>query len=212
MLRGPEPRDAKVLLADVCPLVRDGLKRFLQPFGVAEIVGEATTAGQTVELAAELLPAYVIIDPAFGSGDIEASVCQRLKSLPLPPRIIAHTAHDSPVDVATLVLAGADCFVHKSTDLNGLAEARRRILAGERVWMLGPGEGDADLHVRIAAKRMRLTPKEQRVFDLALKRYTNAEIARKLYLSPQTVKNHLGSVFRKLEIKDRKELYSLLET
>lgn len=117
-----------------------------------------------------------------------------------------YTAHDHPTGVAALMLAGIDGYVHKSTSQEQLDEVREIVRRDERVWMPGPVTSRTRSLTRIIEYSARLSPREQRVFELVLNRYSNAEIADKLYLSLQTVKNHIGSIFRKCEVRSRKEL------
>lgn len=197
--------EIEVLLADACPTVLLGLRAVLQDTGGANIVGEASDQRQTLHLISELQPEWVVVDPAFGRGATAphqegvhwADLCREIKARPNPPGIVVYTGHNSPTDLAALILAGADHYVHKSLELEQLAEARKRIREGERVWLPGPRPEEPPSGTVVTPEGVILTPREQEVLALKLRRYTNAEIARELHISLNTVKHHVTSIRRK---------------
>lgn len=219
---GARERRPKLLLADRCPVSRLGMKEFLRLSRArAEVVGETGSAEEALNLAAGLQPDFVVVDPEFGpSGEsaaqdatqevVDVEVCRKLKALPRAPHVVAYTMHDSANGVAALLAAGVDSYVHKSLKYEELVEAKDSLKAGERVWKLGPASQNAELLARVDEYSVRLTPREREVFALLLSRYPNARIADRLYISLQTVKNHLGSIFRKCEVHSRRELFEKL--
>jgi len=202
-----------ILLVDRCPLTRLGMRSFLARSEGPPVVGEAESGEQAVRLAAELRPGFVVIDPEFDPGAFDVRVCRELKALPEPPCVIAYTMLDTATVAAALMLADVDGYVYKGASSEELLEAKGRLAAGRvHVWVPGPRAKVSELRARIATGKDRFTARERQILALLLEgRHTNEELAKKLHLSVQTVKNHAVSIYRKLGVKGRKELYALLD-
>ncbi len=188
------------------PAVRFGVKYLLDSAGV-EIVGEAESAADALRLATGLRPDLVLLDLRLG-GDSGVEACREIKALvPEAPRVLVFTAHPIVEDIAAAALVGADGYLHKGVGGEELLEAIRRTHAGGRVWLLPATDEEAAAErAKKASDEARPTPKEKEVFALMLKRCTNAEIARELYISLYRVKNHVSSILRKLGLKSRREI------
>lgn len=110
--------EERFIIAGPCPATRAGIARFVGDAGV-EVVGEAGDTEEMLQLASELCPDRVVLDPRFDDGApdplAEAELCKRLKDLTQPPSISVYSAHDSPAELALLARAGADHYVHKGT-------------------------------------------------------------------------------------------------
>jgi DNA-binding NarL/FixJ family response regulator len=198
----------RVLIVDDHPSVRLGLKALLEQAAGVEVVGEARDAAGAVGLVAKLEPDLVVLDLRLQGEASGAEVCRAIKDLPDPPRVLIHTAYNTADDVTSATLAGADGYVHKSAGRAAFLEVMRRVASGEHVWAVSVEARTAEsLRRDEAAKVECLTRKEREVLLLMLRRYSNAEIARELYVSLPTVKTHVGSIMRKLGIKRRKELF-----
>jgi DNA-binding NarL/FixJ family response regulator len=198
----------RVLIVDDHPSVRLGLKALLEQAAGVEVVGEAGDAAGAVELTAKLEPDLVVLDLRLQGEVSGAEVCRSIKDLPDPPRVLIHTAYNTADDVTAATLAGADGYVHKSAGRAEFLEVMRRVASGEHVWDVSVEARTAEsLRRGEAAKVESLTRKEREVLLLMLRRYSNAEIARELYVGLPTVKTHVGSIMRKLGIKRRKELF-----
>lgn len=208
MYRDGNRADVKVLLADPCPSTRLGLKEMLRLSGGAKVVAEASNAEETLRLTAKLRPEWIIVDPAFGHPPSArhaeclhwanwANLCRELKSLPDPPGIVVYTHHNHPPDVAALIHAGADHYVHKNVSVEKLAEVRARIRRGERVWMTGPPRDDPATDAPDNPAGIRLTRREREILDLKRYHLSNTEIARSLHISVNTVKHHVTKINKK---------------
>lgn len=206
----------KVLLADECPVVLQGLRELLaSAVNGTEVVGEATSREETVGLAAGLRPSFVFLDPSFHvrapvplrEGDVpEIDVCRELKALIWTMRIVVYSAFNTTADLMALMLAGVDGYIHKSTTLHRLARNLKCALDGEPSWDLGLEREEAQRRLLAAAKVDRLTRAEKEILGLVLKGYGDRQMARSLRVSPHTVKKHVGSMLRKLEYGSRKAL------
>jgi DNA-binding NarL/FixJ family response regulator len=169
-----------------------------------EVVGEAGSAAEAVHLCEEADPTLVVLDPDLESG--ESTVCQDLKALASPPRVLIYSAKNSREAIASATLAGADSYVHKEASAQMLPEAILRTCNGERVWMLGPTEAASEISLRAKIEAARLTPKEKETLILLLKRRTNQEIAEKLHVSINTVRTHVKNIMREVGVENRRVL------
>lgn len=194
----------KVLLADDHPLLRHGLRALLEQVGGAEVVGEASDGEEAVALALSLNPDVVVMDLVMpGVGGLEAT--RRLVDRRPEMGILVLTMSEDDASVFAALRAGARGYVLKGTAGEDFLSAVAAVARGEAVY--GPG----------VARRIRrflttgpgtgpfpeLTQREREILDLLANGKTNAEIARALFLSLKTVKNHLTSVFAKLQVADR---------
>ncbi|GLX94714.1 response regulator [Herbidospora sp. NEAU-GS84] len=194
----------KVLLADDHPLLRHGLRALLEQVGGAEVVGEASDGEEAVALALSLNPDVVVMDLVMpGVGGLEAT--RRLVDQRPEMGILVLTMSEDDASVFAALRAGARGYVLKGTAGEDFLSAVAAVARGEAVY--GPG----------VARRIRrflttgpgtgpfpeLTQREREILDLLANGKTNAEIARALFLSLKTVKNHLTSVFAKLQVADR---------
>ncbi|MFI5913347.1 DNA-binding response regulator [Dactylosporangium sp. NPDC051541] len=145
----------------------------------------------------------VILDPhrpTFGDG---LRLCRELKQLPSPPYTLALSEFRTRRDVMYCFLAGLDSFVSAHERPERLAAAVTATLGGDREWLLGPPDerrppgldGWDDL-----------TPRELEVLWSVLEGRTNRQIASLLSISPNTVKNHVAAILRKLALRRRSEL------
>lgn len=158
-------------------------------------------------------PNLILIEPNFSNDGPRRSkapsidLCRQLKALPHSPRVVFHTAHNHPADVAAATLAGADGFIHKSVQEEEFTEAVEDVLSGNPVWLFGVGRKYADKLIRTSMMVARLSSREQEVLHLVLWRYSAEEIASQLRIQPQTIRNYSVSIKKKLGYGSRKELY-----
>jgi len=197
-------REIKVLVVDEHPTMRLGASHAIEAEESMLVVGEAGDAEEALRLVAEARPDVIVMDLALGDEGGGAELLRRLKSLPDAPGAVVHTARNSKEDMFTSRLAGADSFVYKGEEPVRLIEAVKETYSGRRVWFLG--EERQDLPARSDVDGPSLTQREEEVFYLLLRRYTNAEIAEELSIGLQTTKNHVSSVLRKLGAERRTDL------
>jgi DNA-binding NarL/FixJ family response regulator len=194
-----------VLLGDDHTLVRQGLRRFIESSDGIEVLGEASTGADMVRLAEEIEPDVVVLDIRMPEMDgIEAArqITPRLPST----RVVMLTAYDDRHFVVEAVRAGAKGYVLKAKDAEHLLQAVRLVHQGHMVI-------DPELVVALAdelavakdrdAGAESLTEREVEVLQLLAFGYTNRDIGRRLYISPDTVKTHLEHIYQKLGANDR---------
>lgn len=211
MLRVAETRgewrttSPRVVLVDGHPATRLGFQDLMNANGI-RVVGASGDGDEALRLVEEMRPDVVVLDLNLAGETNGMEVCRQIKSLPEAPHVLVYTAYDFAEDVASCLLAGAESYVHKSTACEELLNAVRRTAAGEQVWLPG-GRVREVSYLHIAVRGIQLTPREREVLALLRRYYSNAEIAEKLHISPQTTKNHVSSILKKLGVKSRRQLF-----
>jgi len=200
-----------VLIADDQHMVRAGLRLILLPYDDVEIVGEAADGRQAVELASRLRPDVVLMDVRMPvMNGIEATRALLAPGLPHRPRVLVLTTFDLDEYVYEALRAGAAGFMLKDEPPDRLVGGIRTVAAGEsllapsvttrliREFVRRPGAAAVD-----ATRLGELTAREREVLQLVAAGRSNDEIAAELYVSRATVKTHVGSIFSKLDLRDR---------
>ena len=199
----------RVLLVDDHPMWRDGVRADLERLGAAEVVGEASDGGEAIELVAEHMPDVVLMDlqlPTVGGVDATRRIAEAAPHV----KVLVLSASAEEADVLEAVKAGAAGYLLKSATSEEVADAVRRVAAGEPVFTASLAGLVLDEFRRIAADaepaEPRLTPRENEVLKLVAKGYTYPEIAERLFISVKTVQNHVQNILTKLQLKRRYEL------
>lgn len=193
-------------MVDDHPPIRLAIKTVLGTEKDLRIVGEAEDAEEALQLAKELEPDLVILDLRLRGEHSGLELCREIKSLSDPPYVMLYTAYNSPQEIASCRLSGADSYVHKSEDAALLLDIIKSIRAGKERWVLGIEMEEVRIQLQTAREQGILTDREMEVYGLLLQRRTNPEIARELSVSPETVKTHVTNVLHKLEYGSRYEL------
>jgi len=196
-----------ILLADDQELVRTGLRMILAAEDDLTVVGEAKDGREAIDLARSLSPDVVLMDIRMPGIDGIEATRQITRSLGAV-RVVMLTTFDRSQLVYDSLLAGASGFLLKDAPSAQLVGGVRAVARGEellapaitrrlieeftRVGRQGPPEGYAEL-----------TDRESEVLELVARGRSNAEIARELYVSIQTVKTHVAKVLAKLGVRDR---------
>jgi len=201
----------RVLIVDDQVLIRTGFRRILEGEADIEVVGEAGTGEEAVDLTIELEPDVVLMDIRMPKMDgIEAA--QRLRTSEAAPdtNILMLTTFDLEEYVYDALQAGASGFLLKDAPPDELAAAVRIIARGDAV--LSPTITKRLIHELTGRTRRTrtsrfdgLTAREREVLRLMAQGYANAEIAEQLFISEATVKTHVSHLFRKLKVRDRSQ-------
>jgi two-component system, NarL family, response regulator LiaR len=201
-----------VLIADDHPVVRQGLRTFLELLDDIEIAGEAGNGAEAVALTERLVPDVVLMDLVMPDVDgIEAT--RRIRDLSPTTKVIVLTSFAEDDKIFPSIQAGAAGYLLKDAEPQELAEGIRSVHRGEGL-----------LHPRIAARVMReleepkadqqlLTDRELDVLRLLAKGLSNKRIALELVVSEKTVKTHVSNILAKLHLADRTQaaLYAVRE-
>ncbi len=214
--QGPgNSRPIRVLVADDHPIVRDGLRRLLALEDDIDVVGEAGDGEATIALIDQLDPDIVLLDLRMPGLD-GLSVLQKLQRLNKTTRIIVLTASDDKNEFVQAMKLGCAGIVLKQTASELIVKSIRKVHAGE-IWLdshttaavmrqfAAPPEPAAAGGAR-SRDRSPLSQREREIVALVAQGYKNKEMAEKMFISEQTVKNHLHNIFDKLGVSDRLEL------
>ena len=206
----------RVALADDQHLVRAGFRALLEAEDDVEIVGEAGTGREAVELAQRTHPDVVLMDIRMPDGDGLWATEEIVGDPALAgTRIVIVTTFELDEYVAQAIVAGASGFLVKDTEPVELIRAVRVVAAGDA--LLSPGV-TRRLIERVSgglrpapdsARLEQLTEREREVLALVAHGLTNTEIGERLYLSPLTAKTHVSRIMTKLEARDRVHLVVL---
>ena len=192
----------RVLLADDHRMLREGLRRSLTEEGF-EIVGEAENGEQAVRMVADLQPDVVLMDVSMPEMDgLEAT--RLIGGSFTATQVIMLTMHADHEVLADAIRAGASGYLVKDCSTEEIAEAIRMAVQGDTV--LSPQLAATMLdEVRrldvpdIPEEERVITKREEEVLQLIADGCSTPEVAEQLYISQKTVKNHLASIYQKLD-------------
>jgi len=187
----------RLMLVDDHFFVRMGLASSLSDESDMEVVGEASTVAEAVEMQEELGPDVVLIDFNLPDGDGPGAI-EKIMGSDHPSHCIILSVAEGEDDIYRAVQAGARGYLAKSTERVELLSAIRAVAAGERYF---PERIKSRLDQR--SRRPELTAREMEVLLLVVDGMLNKEIADRLGLAEITVKQHVSSVLRKLDVQDR---------
>ena len=199
-----------VLIADDSFVVRAGLRNFVSSQSGFNVVAEASSGHEAVEVARALRPDIVLMDLRMPSGDGIAATREISAELP-GTKVLVLTWLEDPASLRDAVFAGAKGYlVHGRFASEELAQALR-VLADEGALITPVLAGellrseDAREAERREAIPERLTPREREILGFVQSGRTNREIASALGIEEKTVKNHINSIYSKLAITSRLE-------
>lgn len=200
--------ELRVLLVDDHDLFRTGLRTLLEEQGI-QVVGEAENGRAALRLATEVAPDVVIMDLKMpGLDGVETT--QKIATVAPLARVVVLTISVDDEDVIRAVMAGACGYLLKDSSIDQLLAGIRAAAAGES--LISP-QIAAKLLQRLRAQtasadaaetiRTELSDRELEVLRLIANGKDNAQIARDLFISPKTVKNHISNILMKLQIENR---------
>jgi DNA-binding NarL/FixJ family response regulator len=200
-----------VLIADDHQLLRQALRRAMEDAGLV-VLGEAGDGAEAVQLVDELRPELVIMDVTMPVlGGIEAT--RRLHAAHPDLPIVVLTMHDEEALREEALRAGASAFLTKDSSMQEVVATAIATAAGEAL--------SAELASSILTEFQStttataagptvapvepspLTPREEQILQLIADGYSTSEVAARLFISGKTVKNHLASIYDKLDARDR---------
>lgn len=198
----------RVLLADDHEVCRSGVRALLEAEAGVEVVGEAASGQEAVDLTLELKPDVVVMDLSMpGLNGLEAT--RRIVALGLDTRVLILTVHGEEEYLIPVVDAGASGYVTKLNAHRDLPEAVSIVGRGQ-VYLppkatrliLDEYRNSDDA----AAAFRELSPREQEVLALTAEGFSSREVGEKLFISPKTVETHRSRIMAKLELTHRSEL------
>lgn len=198
----------RVLIVDDQALVRSGLRYFLLAFDDLELVGEAASGEEAVQLCAQLQPDVVLMDlmmPGMTGAAAIQVICERWPQV----RIIALTNFQDAELVQGALKAGATGYLLKNVSAAELADAIRAAHAGQPTLAPEATQVLINAATRPPEVGCDLTPREREVLALMAEGLSNPEIAEQLVIGLSTVKFHVSSIFSKLGVTSRAEVIAL---
>src|SRR5262245_7033681 len=217
----PGSTKIRIVVADDHPIFRDGLCRLLALEEDFEVVAQASDGREVLEVLQQLEPDILLLDLKMPGLD-GLGTLQRLQQAKNKTRIIVLTASDDKNEFVQAMKLGTSGIVLKQTATELLIKSIRKVHAGE-IWL--------DSHTTAAVirqfvaneepaiappipapaaprerERSPLSQREREIVALVAQGFKNKEMAEKMFISEQTVKNHLHNIFDKLGVSDRLEL------
>jgi DNA-binding NarL/FixJ family response regulator len=210
----------RVLLVEDHPMFRRGLRRMLEETGRFQVVGEAENGHEAIHLADIHHPELILLDVQL-PGVTGLKIARVLRKQHQNAKLIFLSMHVDDERLFDAIRAGASAFITKDVDGDSLVDSLRRVLAGENLinqlilsrpqlaWRVlsefralsTDGAENKDTELGVAS--LPLSAREIEVLDCVAQGLSNKEIADELYVTEQTVKNHMTSVLRKLDVNDR---------
>ncbi len=214
----------KLLIVDDHPVFRQGLRDVFETDAQIEVVGEAADGETALALARELQPDVVLMDinlPTTSGIQVTRSITSEMPDI----RVVMITGYDEPEYMFHSLRAGAAAFCSKDMPPESLIRTVLTVYAGSYVLndqILTKEEVQAWIEKRMgrfgsrssdegSGSGVSLSPREMEILELICQGASNKEIAKRLGISYQTVKNHVTAILHKLDVSDRTQavLYAL---
>lgn len=198
-------KTTKVMIADDHVLVREGIRRLLEFDGSIEIVAEADNGLKCLDLLNTVLPEVLLLDinmPEMNGID----TLKNIRNRKIPVKVLILTVHNETNYLIKAVDIGIDGYLLKNSSCEELKKAIYTVMNGESY--IQP-QLIPELNAQLIRKNDHkekldsLTKRELEVLILLAHGYFNKEIAEKMGISERTVKNHISSIFRKIDVSDR---------
>ncbi|MBM3764850.1 MAG: response regulator transcription factor [Acidobacteria bacterium] len=212
------PKRIRIVIADDHPIVRDGIRRLLSMEPDVDVVGEAGDGRGVLDIVHETDPDVLLLDLRMPNLD-GLGALQTLQQTNKRTKVIVLTASEDKNEFVQAMKLGCSGIVLKQTAPELIVKSIRKVSAGE-IWldshttaavmrqfatpgseMAASGSGSAK-----GRERSALSTREREIVALVAQGYKNKEMAEKMFISEQTVKNHLHNIFDKLGVSDRLEL------
>jgi two-component system, NarL family, nitrate/nitrite response regulator NarL len=200
----------RILVADDHAIFRDGLRKLLEGAEDVQIVGEAANGVECTKMLAKLKPDILLLDLRMPEKD-GLAVLEEVNFDTMQTRVIVLTAAEDDRDVVRAMRLGARGVVLKQSASDLLLKSIRKVADGE-IWLDNRMTAEViDAFKKSAEAGQRrekplLSDREKEIVQLVAQGFRNREIGEKLFISEQTVKNHLHNIFDKLGVSDRLEL------
>jgi two-component system response regulator DevR len=202
-----EGRPLRLLVVDDHEVVRQGLVSLLERREHFQVVAEAGTAAEAVEMTRKFEPDLVVMDVRLPDGSgIEA--CREIRAEFPNTRVVILTSYPDEEAVLSAIIAGASGYLLKQIRSRDLVSALESVGRGESLLDPAVTEKVLDRVRRIATgtytdEMAALTQQEQKILLLVAEGKTNKEIAAEVFLSDKTVKNYVSSILSKLNLERR---------
>jgi len=188
-----------VVLVDDHTMLRQGLRRALEAEGI-EVIGEAADGNEGVAVCIEMSPDVVLMDVSMPNTDGIDATRRLLASRP-EQRVVMLTMHIDRDIITRALHAGAVGYITKDCSISEVVEAIRLAANGDHA--MSPRFAEALLNAARSETDGIVTAREEEVLQLVADGLGTNEIGERLFISHRTVKNHLASIYEKLNARDR---------
>ena len=211
-----KPRFIRLIVADDHPIFRDGLCKLLSLEPDFNVVAQASNGEEVISLLNEHQPDILLLDLRMPGLD-GLETLQRMQAARSKTKVIVLTASEDKSQFVQAMKFGTSGIVLKQTATDLLIKSIRKVHAGE-IWLdshttaavmkefSSADESGAPAPVTRERERSPLSQREREIVALVAQGFKNKEMAEKMFISEQTVKNHLHNIFDKLGVSDRLEL------
>jgi two-component system, NarL family, response regulator DegU len=195
----------RLMLADDHRMLREGLSRSMSEHGF-DVVGEARDGAEAVNMAQRLTPDVILMDVSMPEMDgVEA--CRQVRAAVPETKVVMLTMHADQEVLANAIRAGACGYMVKDCSTEEIAGAVRTVFSGEVALSPQLAASMLDEVRKLATVPTRedrvVTKREEEVLQLIADGCSTSEVADQMYISQKTVKNHLASIYQKLDARDR---------
>jgi DNA-binding NarL/FixJ family response regulator len=207
----------RVFIADAHPIVLEGLRRVLNQQPGIEVVGEASDGMDAIDRIVQTTPDVVLLDLRLPRVD-GLTVLRSIQTRAPQCKVILFTSPENKDDFVEAMKLGCSGILHKDASVSMIEKSIQKVHQGE-IWLdsnttaavfrslASPSDYPAShLNGKLPRERAQLSQREREIIILIAQGYKNKEIAEKMFITEQTVKNHLHNVFDKLGVSDRLEL------
>jgi two-component system nitrate/nitrite response regulator NarL len=212
----------RLLIADGQPIILEGLQKLFADHPVITVVGESSDGVDAIEKAVLLEPDVVLMDIKLPRVD-GLTVLRSIQARAPKSKVLLFANPESREEFVEAMKLGCSGVVHKDVPTSLIEKSIMKVFAGE-IWLDSnttaavmrkfstPGEAAPVTSVgpppngKAPRERAQLSQREREIIILIAQGYKNKEIAEKMFITEQTVKNHLHNVFDKLGVSDRLEL------
>jgi NarL family two-component system response regulator LiaR len=204
----PPSQPIRVMLVDDHAMVRKGLATFLKVFKDMQLAGEAENGAVAIQLCGEILPDVVLMDmvmPEMDGASATRAICEKYPQV----RVIALTSFNEGDLVKNALEAGAIGYLLKDVSPADLVNAIRAAHAGRATLSPDAAQTLVETANQPPMPGLNLTEREREVLGLMVEGLINTKIAKKLNVSPYTIKSHVSNILAKLGVASRTEAVTL---
>jgi DNA-binding NarL/FixJ family response regulator len=199
---------SRIIIADTNQLIRTGLTALLSSYSDLELLGEASTEDQLLDMMKSFQADVVLID--FAARTFSIDTIQKITRLHPKTRMVAITGEQTGVTIMHALRAGVCSYIKKDCDINEIVESIRETSSGGRFFCGQILETLRKEHIDVNdmdikefnCEAVNISERELEIIKLIAEGYTNVEIAEKLFLSPHTVNTHRKNILQKLGINN----------